>query len=902
MSNFTSQIYGMFCDIDKSASELMQEYQTNKNKETSAKYKKDVKSLLNQKTKYISELMKNLAFIGLSYRRGNLQYALDTQNETKKAFIFKPCVLSSFGLDNKCAPLHELQTLFVQADFDYYLCVDRFFAFKEMLSSKSQTMTKELQQIPVEKFSGFIEHLFQIVFSQKEQLHEFLNQLNSLNVLSETCGFIVAAESFNVSNKQVYQQIQAFCVHNFDLIKQVELFFDKTSVSSVEVVGLTASREITSSYSGIKEQLVKQKSYLLNSSLLEISQNFHALGELQTNDLNALNQDFKFAFADKVINEHLLKLKEVFQENGEIGKDMVALDQTASTTCRPLKSLFDKLSSDLADLNRRLSESSGESMSETDEADSKGIQDCAEKAVFKILKSIEIIYKKLNSEPEEAVDRDLFGAKSRFLNESYVNFKLDIQTFDLVNINEVVKSSLTLLEQMMTGGSCVKLETLQQIYCSLTLFCQLYSSFLNKWASYLIDNHKQSCKCFYALLYIFSELKTKGFSLPDDFDSTEANEEENRNPDKKFELDDTTPAGLADDGEGQKDVSDQIENEDQLDDTKLKSELDKEEEDESNNKEDKPPVKENEKGIEMSEDFEGDMEDAEEQTEQEKEAQSDKDEDDVDEMADLEDQKGSVEDDEQVLDEKLWDEEGGPDNDEEDEEELDTLDEDNNSNKKQNDIKQELASKSEDLSVNEQTGKDQEDAANEKDINENDENEENREQDEQKSHKINELSDEEESGEPNENEDNNNEETKPDVEARGDDEPVKEEETDKDDIEMQDQSGLDEEQKEGDEEGDEPDQDKEPLENAKKEKEDDLPDEENDETEPKNSNVDSKENKAIPNTDLNNQNQLDKQNNSKTDENNSINTNEQNEQENSENNEMNSLCDKISSTNEGFNF
>ena len=92
-------------------------------------------------------------------------------------------------------------------------------------------------------------------------------------------------------------------------------------------------------------------------------------------------------------------------------------------------------------------------------------------------------------------------------------------------------------------------------------------------------------------------------------------------------------------------------------------------------------------------------------------------------------------------------------------------------------------------------------------------------------------------------------------------------------------------------------------ENAKKEKEEDLPDEElNEETEPKNSNVDSKENKAIPSTDFNNQNQLDKQNNSQTDENNSVNTNEQNEQENNENNQMNSLCDKISSTNEGFYF
>ncbi len=182
----------------------------------------------------------------------------------------------------------------------------------------------------------------------------------------------------------------------------------------------------------------------------------------------------------------------------------------------------------------------------------------------------------------------------------------------------------------------------------MSLFCQLFLNFLTKWAAYLMDIHKETSKCFYALLHIFTELKTKGFSLPDDFDEEESDATDNKDPNRKFELDNQDePAGLADNEEGKKDVSDQIENEDQLDDAKKKG--DEGEEDE---KEEKPPIEENENGIEMSEDFEADLNDPEDRDQKDdKKEQDDKDEDGVDEMEDLEDQKGDVDDDEQV---NLW--------------------------------------------------------------------------------------------------------------------------------------------------------------------------------------------------------------------------------------------------------
>ena len=59
-------------------------------------------------------------------------------------------------------------------------------------------------------------------------------------------------------------------------------------------------------------------------------------------------------------------------------------------------------------------------------------------------------------------------------------------------------------------------------------------------------------------------------------------------------------------GEGAKDVSEQIESEDQLDDAKKKEDREDGKEDETQ----EPPPKEEEHGIEMSEDFDGAMENA----------------------------------------------------------------------------------------------------------------------------------------------------------------------------------------------------------------------------------------------------------------------------------------------------
>lgn len=430
--------------------------------------------------------------------------------------------------------------------------------------------------------------------------------------------------------------------------------------------------------------------------------------------------------------------------------------------------------------------------------------------------------------------------------------------------------------------------------------------FLTKWATYLLDNHKESCKCFYTLLHIFTELKTKGFGLPDDFEEEEADDNSNANPNKKFELDNQDdPAGLANNEEGQKDVSDQIENEDQLDDTKQK---DAESDEEKND--DQKQIPENDKGIEMSEDFDAEMQDAPDEDEKEKQKEPDDDKDGVDELEDLEDQKGDVDDDEQVLDEKLWDEENGPNN-EESEEELETLDEDDNP-KKQHDKKQELASKSDMNKGDNEDDKDESNQKNEENIE--DGNDEDGGDDEGKddetendrNQKINDLSDVEE----NDDEKGDEEEEKSDektsekdkdskTEDKIDDDNKTEEGKDgeDEDIEMNDQ-----EEEENNEENQESESEKDQKDDLKMEDDEAMPDENNEEEYDEKSDKNTQDKSNMPNQQKQMQEQKDseKPNNAQDDANAATeNIEDQDKEDNENDSEMNSVQDKISKNGQG---
>ena len=115
----------------------------------------------------------------------------------------------------------------------------------------------------------------------------------------------------------------------------------------------------------------------------------------------------------------------------------------------------------------------------------------------------------------------------------------------------------------------------------------------------LCESYKSCGKLLYVLLRVFRVLLAKGLCS----DETKESEGGGGEGERQFE-DDAEGTGMGE-GEGKKDVSDQIENEEQL--LGLKDDIPKEDKDEAKQESKELSEEEKDKGVEMSQDFEGDM-------------------------------------------------------------------------------------------------------------------------------------------------------------------------------------------------------------------------------------------------------------------------------------------------------
>ncbi|XP_077950103.1 midasin isoform X1 [Gasterosteus aculeatus] len=175
----------------------------------------------------------------------------------------------------------------------------------------------------------------------------------------------------------------------------------------------------------------------------------------------------------------------------------------------------------------------------------------------------------------------------------------------------------------------------------------MYADMVRYYVAVSVGAHRSTGKLLSVLASIFTELAQKGFCLPQDLMAGGDGE-------GATEFHDYEGGGIGE-GEGSKDVSDKIENEDQVEDT-LQEGQEKEEEEE-----DKGNIKAEDNAIEMSDDFDGKMQDRDEN-----EAEEDDDDSAKEEDEELDKKMGDLgEGQTDTLDERMW----GDDDDEDDGEE-----------------------------------------------------------------------------------------------------------------------------------------------------------------------------------------------------------------------------------------
>lgn len=264
-----------------------------------------------------------------------------------------------------------------------------------------------------------------------------------------------------------------------------------------------------------------------------------------------------------------------------------------------------------------------------------------------ILLTLESLYKKYLVETNNKIKRVSAEEPGSFALECLVNLVDDVELFDLRSINRLLSKLSTILTKMLRSSTNVEfMSGLIGEFRIIKTYIHLFTTLVTKWCVYLVESHLNSSKLLLVLVEMFAELKKTGLSQPPEFDEQQ---EDDGGRSKSDKFDTSEAAGLGE-GEGAKDVSDQIENEEQLGDAKTQEERDREEE--KNEQKDEESIKDEEKGIEMSEDFDAKMDDVEKRDEEDDEEEEGDDEQDID------DQKGSVEDPMDALDKQLWDENG----------------------------------------------------------------------------------------------------------------------------------------------------------------------------------------------------------------------------------------------------
>ncbi|XP_074846986.1 midasin isoform X2 [Carettochelys insculpta] len=252
--------------------------------------------------------------------------------------------------------------------------------------------------------------------------------------------------------------------------------------------------------------------------------------------------------------------------------------------------------------------------------------------------------KSLEEDEEASADGLKSGLLTKLLDEDLC---ADVSS---LHVQKIISAISELLERLKSYGedctadrhkffnqSCyllVRLMPMLYKYSDLILFYLIVS----------LASHRSTGKLLSVLTSIFTDLTLNGFCLPKELMEEAAGE-------GATEFHDYEGGGIGD-GEGKKDVSDKIENEDQVEDTYQKGQ-----EKERDDPDSKPDIEGEDNAIEMSEDFEGKTHNG----EQDKKDDSEK----SDEDEELDKQMGNLGDaDADKLDERLW---GDDDDDEEDE-------------------------------------------------------------------------------------------------------------------------------------------------------------------------------------------------------------------------------------------
>ncbi|KAM4694301.1 midasin [Discoglossus pictus] len=675
------------------------------------KQKSEAKHILMQKQRALSDLFKMLSNTGLSYRKG---LAWIRKKEQQDLLCLHPLDLhSAVAISNN--PLETDAKLLTEISMTWDGCQKYFYrslARNSRLEAAFASPAKELGLGSTERCKGFAGHLLKVLMKQRTSLtaltEQWIIMRNLLSCMQEIGARMSGPNDYRIAFppqdgvQQWVDRLQHLAMQCSMILEQLSWFIECCPVkesTECSVQQSNQSKDINCEAVPSTDIVSAEQSYPTPVAVYSLPpactmrKSDPAWQQLSSRVAKMLT-DTK-AMKDTVDKIKQQSCETLFYswKDFEACSSGVDVMQQVSSELRELESLFVLPEVEIAEATQHMTflkslhyirEEIRNSVREftvwkthlhavgaakrnrsTDERYVEDFSEKVETTIKAILCAIQdLVQQKSENEPEgEKKTED--GAEEDTEEKLQEGLITKLLTEDVcrdlkaLHIQNIISSVSELLERLKAyGEDCIRNKYMFFNQCCSFLVRLLpmlssYSDLILFFLTVSLGTHRSTGKLFSVLANVFTDLAQKGFCLPKDL-IEEAGE-------GATEFHDYEGGGIGE-GEGMKDVSDKIENEDQVEDTLQKGQ-DKEKEDQDS----KPDVKEEDNAIEMSEDFDGKMHDGDGEKQDEEDEKASSDEEDLDkQMGDL----GNAEADK--LDERLW---GDDDDEDVEEEEEDKMEE-----------------------------------------------------------------------------------------------------------------------------------------------------------------------------------------------------------------------------------
>mmetsp|Transcript_2552 Transcript_2552/g.9614 ORF Transcript_2552/g.9614 Transcript_2552/m.9614 type:complete len:5361 (-) Transcript_2552:2473-18555(-) len=562
----------------------------------------------NVKKRALLLLLSELKEMGIKYRRKKIEQFLTTEN------IFQQTSTELFAnvdLNNLGAGVFSLMVQnWKKSDDYYYKCI----YLLQKMRINANTPSQDLNENEIGKVLGFSDNLFYLSMLYREELERFNSSEGQLDVLRELLNNVIAIpkEKLKVYPYAVLSpvatQLNEIVNNLLEFTSQVRLLCNSLSHSAADEHKQNAKFNLKVCHQ------VLNSLYRGHNQLNELV-NVKIFTKHQHDALKTVSGDVRGCI------DQLETLKTIggakWGKTGVIRANLQVVQQSlfsvTGTSNHPQESDVVAAHEDVI----------------------TKIQLAVQNIVLACQSSEEKLKALLEEQLDDDEDDNQAGEESDTISYSSASSIKIIKSYSIkqmnVCANRMQHVCIALTHLMELIGQCDSLDKIQPHLKNLASLVHRFSAITQTVRFQVINVHKSLNKLMYVLLTTFNTLLVDGFCAPQ--------EEEEGEWSGETEFQEGT--GM-DEGEGMNDVSDEIENEDQLLDQKDMQPMENEKD-----------LDENENGIEMESDFHSKMYDQEPKDENDDSDQEDEEEDELDkEMGDIDEEDPNKE----TVDKNMWDE------------------------------------------------------------------------------------------------------------------------------------------------------------------------------------------------------------------------------------------------------